>query len=280
MKFGCKKGINISFYTSKALFYTIASTYAFIAIMPFLWSFYSSLRTAEDVNKINISFNNLSLNNYIYILHALPISRYYINSIIVAAIVTIGNLLINSLAGYAFARINFPFKNSIFMIILGTMMIPGQVLMVPVFVMLSKLGWLNSYLGLTVPFLFSSFFIFMMRQFFMALPVELEEAAFIDGMNRGDIFFKIALPLVKPALATQAIGLFIGNWNSFLWPSLIATRKEWFTLPVGLGDLEFRYFSFQNQVMAGTMYLTIPIIIMFLFLQRYIIQNISTSGLK
>jgi multiple sugar transport system permease protein len=254
--------------------------YAFIAILPFIWSFYSSFRTAGDVNKINISFKNLSLDNYLYIFEMLPIGRYYINSIVVAAIVTIGNLIINSLAGYAFARIKFPGKNAFFLIVLGIMMIPGQVLMIPTFVMLSKFGWLNSYIGLTVPFLFNSFYIFMMRQFFLALPTELEEAAFIDGMSRGGIFFKIALPLVKPALATQAIGLFIGNWNSFLWPSLIATKKEWFTLPVGLGDLEFRYFSFQNQVMAGTMYLTIPIVIIFLILQKYIVQNIATSGLK
>lgn len=264
----------------KSVFYTLTMGYAFIAILPFIWSFYSSFRTAGDVNKINISFKNLSLDNYLYIFEMLPIGRYYINSIVVAAIVTIGNLIINSLAGYAFARIKFPGKNAFFLIVLGIMMIPGQVLMIPTFVMLSKFGWLNSYIGLTVPFLFNSFYIFMMRQFFLALPTELEEAAFIDGMSRGGIFFKIALPLVKPALATQAIGLFIGNWNSFLWPSLIATKKEWFTLPVGLGDLEFRYFSFQNQVMAGTMYLTIPIVIIFLILQKYIVQNIATSGLK
>ncbi|SKA78640.1 carbohydrate ABC transporter membrane protein 2, CUT1 family [Caloramator quimbayensis] len=265
---------------SKVIFYIITISYALIAIMPFIWSFYSSFRTPEDVNKINISFKNLSMMNYKYIFTNLPIGRYYLNSVIVAAIVTVGNLLINSMAGYAFARLEFAGKDIMFMIVLGIMMIPGQVLMVPTFVMLSKLNWLNSFRGLTIPFLFSSFYIFMMRQFFMSIPKDLEEAAFIDGMSRGGIFFKIALPLVKPALSTQAIGLFIGNWNAFLWPSLIATKKEWFTLPVGLGDLEFRYFSFQNQVMAGTMCLTIPIIIMFLVLQKYIIENSTTSGMK
>ncbi|MBE3578689.1 MAG: carbohydrate ABC transporter permease, partial [Caldanaerobacter subterraneus] len=197
-----------------------------------------------------------------------------------AAIVTFGNMLFNSMAGYALARINFPGRNFLFLLVLALMMIPGQVVMVPTYILLSKLGWVNTYMGLTIPFLTSNFGIFLMRQFFLTIPRELEEAATIDGMSRFGIFFKIVLPLAKPALATQFIFMFTGNWNSFLWPSLLTSSDDMYTLPVGLNSFYGQYYQFWNQVMAGAILLTLPTIVIFLIFQRYFVRGIATTGLK
>ncbi|WP_043883934.1 carbohydrate ABC transporter permease, partial [Caldanaerobacter subterraneus] len=183
-------------------------------------------------------------------------------------------------AGYALARINFPGRNFLFLLVLALMMIPGQVVMVPTYILLSKLGWVNTYMGLTIPFLTSNFGIFLMRQFFLTIPRELEEAATIDGMSRFGIFFKIVLPLAKPALATQFIFMFTGNWNSFLWPSLLTSSDDMYTLPVGLNSFYGQYYQFWNQVMAGAILLTLPTIVIFLIFQRYFVRGIATTGLK
>lgn len=264
----------------KALFYIVAIGYGLISLFPFIWGFYSSFKPARESFKFFVNPNHLVLENYLNIFKLLKVGMYYKNSIIVAIIVVTCSLLINSLAGYSLARIRFPGRELIFIVILGVIMIPGQVLLVPIYVMLAKINWLNSYLGLTIPFVFSSVYIFMMRQFFRDLPVEMEEAAFIDGMGRPGIFFKIALPLVKPALATQAIFLFIGSWNSFLWPSIISTKREMFTITVGLYGAKQAYPSLHSQLMAAAMLMSLPTIAVFLIFQKFIIKGISTAGIK
>lgn len=265
---------------SRIMFYAITITYAFISIFPFIWAIYGSLKTRQDSSYAIVSLSRLVLSNYPEVFRKIGMLTYYKNSIIVAFFVTVGNLIINTLAGYALARIKFPGRNIFFLLVLGIMMIPPQILLIPNFVTLKDFGWINTYQGLIVPFLFNSFYIFMMRQFFLQFPVELEEAAFIDGMSRGGIFLKIAVPLVKPALAAQAIMVFVNSWNNFLWPNLIATKKNMFTLPVGLAQLQQQYRSFQNEIMTGVVCLAVPMIIVFLIFQRYIIENIATAGIK
>ncbi len=262
------------------LFYIILFSYAAITIGPFLWAFYCSFRTAADVNKMTIDFSNLTLSNYLYIAQKSPLGSWYMNSILIATIVTTANLFFNSLGGYALSRIKFPGRKIIFLFILGTMMIPSQITMIPTYIILSKLNWVNTYWGLTVPFLTGSFGVFMMRQFFMGIPIELEEAARLDGLGRFGIFTRIILPISKPALVSQMILIFMGNWNSFLWPTLLTSKKQMYTLPVGLNSLQNQYYSFQNQVMAGAMYLSIPMIILFLIFQRHFIQGIASTGSK
>ncbi|ERI92192.1 ABC transporter, permease protein [Clostridiales bacterium oral taxon 876 str. F0540] len=271
-----KKPISIG----KIILYVLAILYAVIALGPFIWTLITSFKPASETAKMTVDVSKLTVANYTYIWTKFPFLRWTLNSIIVAAIVTSCNILINSMAGYALARLDFPGKKLIFLLILAMMMVPGQVVMVPTYMLLSKFGWVDSFKGLTIPFLYSLFNIFLMRQFFLSIPKSLEEAALIDGMGRFRIFFKIAMPLAGPALSTQFILTFAGNWNSFLWPSLLASTPEHYTLPVGLNSFYGQYFSLWNQVTAGVMILTIPTIILFLIFQKNFIKGIATSGLK
>jgi len=271
---------NPRFKISTILFYLIAITYACLTIGPFVWSIIISLKPASELGNINVNFSKLNFDSYTYIWNKFPFLRWTINSVIVTLIITTGNLLLNSMAGYAMARIEFPGRNALFLFCLGMMMIPGQVILVPQFMVISKLGWVNTYQGLTVPFLTGVFGIFLMRQFFLSIPKSLEEAALIDGMGRFGIFFKIILPLAKPALSTQFILTIVGTWGSFLMPSILTSTEAMFTLPVGLNSFKSQYFSFDNQVMAGAMILTLPAVIIFIIFQKNFIKGIATTGLK
>lgn len=264
----------------KLIFYTVVIAYAAITLGPFIWSIITSLRPTSEIDSLKINFSHLTINNYKMIISQFPFLRWFINSLTVAIIVTMGNILFNSMAGYALARINFAGRNLLFIIVLALMMVPGQVVMVPTYILLSKLGWVNTYWGLTIPFLTSSFGIFLMRQFFLSIPKEIEEAATIDGLSRFRIFLQIVLPLSRPALATQFIFMFTGNWNSFLWPSLLTSSDNMYTLTVGLNSFYGQYYQFWNQVMAGAILLTLPMILIFLIFQKQFVKGISTTGLK
>ena len=264
----------------RIVFYLILISYAVITLGPFLWSIIISLKPSSEVNTFTVNFSELSFKNYTFIFKNFPFSRWILNSIIVASVVTLGNLLFNSMAGYALARINFPGKKQIFLGILAMMMIPGQVVMVPTYMLLSKLGWINTYKGLTIPFLTSMFGIFLMRQFFLNIPKELEEAAAIDGLGRFATFFRIVMPMATTALTTQFILMFTGNWNSFLWPSLLAGSSEMYTLPVGLNSFYGQYFQLWDQVLAGVMILSLPMILVFLIFQKNFIKGIASTGSK
>ncbi len=262
------------------LFILFAAFFVVIDFFPFLWSLYGSLRPTKEAYNATLDFSNLSLDAYKHIWSQFTISRWYFNSIIVATIVTIGSVLISAMGGYSLARFNYPFKNLIFYLILGVMMIPGQVTLIPTYTMIAKLGWVNEYSGLTIPFLFNAFNLFMMRQFYLSFPAELEEAAKIDGMHPMMTFFKIALPLAKAPLTTLIILTFMGNWNSFLFPSLLTTRMEMYTMPVGLSMLQGQYFAYPNQVMAGAMFITVPTIIFYLIFQRNFMEGLSDAAVK
>jgi len=264
----------------KIFLYIVAIIYAIIALGPFIWTLITSFKPAAETSQMTVDFSKLTLGNYAYIWTKFPFLRWTFNSIFVALVVTGGNMLINSMAGYGLARLNFPGKKAIFLLILAMMMVPGQVVMVPTYMLLAKFGWVDTYKGLTIPFLYSLFNIFLMRQFFLSIPKSLEEAALIDGMGRFGIFFKIAVPLAGPALSTQFILTFAGNWNNFLWPSLLTSNADHYTLPVGLNSFYGQYYSLWNQVSAGVMILTIPTLIIFLLFQKNFIKGISTSGLK
>ncbi|MBA4544343.1 MULTISPECIES: carbohydrate ABC transporter permease [Thermoactinomyces] len=267
---------------ARIFLYIIAIGYACITLFPFLWSFFTSLKLTPDTNKWWVPVSRLTMENYTNLIfsHEYPFFQWFINSLIVAAVVTVGNLIINSMAGFALARIPFRGRSFLFYLVLGIMMIPPQVILVPIYILLSKLNWVDTYYGLTIPWMVNSFGIFLMRQFFLSIPRELEEAGFIDGLSRWGVFWKIILPLSKPALATQTIFIFMGNWNSFMWPNLLASSEEMYTLPVGLSTLYGEYNAFWNHILAGTMIMTIPIIIVFLIFQRHFIRGIATTGIK
>jgi multiple sugar transport system permease protein len=210
-----------------------------------------------------------------------PFARYIANSFFIAAVVVFGQLLSASMGAYAFARLHFPGRDKLFLLYLGTMMIPSQVTLVPMYVMVSKVGWVDNYLALIVPGLFSVYLTFLLRQFFLSLPSELEDAARIDGAGYVRVFATILLPLSRPALATCALFAFIGSWQAFLWPLIVIRTRELRTVPIGLSALrQERGYTDFPQLMAGSVVALLPIFILFLFLQRYFIEGIALTGLK
>jgi len=261
-------------------FFVIVFLFVIIALFPFVWGFITSLKPTSEVNNFSVSFSELSFSAYWYIINTFPFLRWLLNSFVIGIGVTALNMLFNSWAGYALARINFPGRQFLFLSILAMMMIPGVITMVPMFMILVKLGWVNTYQGLIIPFSFSLFNIFLMRQFFLSIPVSLEEAATIDGLGRFGIFFKIILPISKPALAVQFILTFVGNWNSFIWPNLLCRTQEMYTLPIGLNSFYGQYVQFWNQVLAGAMLLTFPILVLFIIFQKQFIEGMASSGIK
>ncbi|MFH2203364.1 MAG: carbohydrate ABC transporter permease [Elusimicrobiota bacterium] len=264
------------------LLHLILLGYAALTLGPFLWSMSASFKTADAVSAWPPTLipRPFTFENYRYILEKLPFLRWLANSLIIAGAVTAANVLLNAMAGYALARLRFPGRKALFWIIIATMMIPGQVVIIPVFILMSKLGWVDTYYALTVPFLTSAFGVFMMRQFFLSVPKSLEEAATLDGMGPFQTFFRVILPLAKPAMAAQAIFMFLGSWNSFMWPAMLLSTPAMYTLPVGLNSFQGQYYTFWNIVMAGTMFITLPVIVVFIIFQRYFIQGISTTGIK
>lgn len=267
----------------KGLLYAVLVTYAIITLIPFLWALSSSFKTIEEIVSGTISFipKQITLDNYKQIfLEQKMFPRWLLNSTIIAVAVTVLNLLFNSMAGYALARLQFPGKKPLFIIILAVLMIPAQVTMIPNYLILKQLGWLNSYQGMIVPTMINATFIFMMRQFFINFPKELEEAAELDGLSRLGIFFRIVLPLARPALAAQAIFVFMGSWNDFMRPLIILSDPQLFTLPLGLNSFKGQYISYWNYIMAASMVFTLPVLVIYAFFNRYFIKGISFTGGK
>jgi multiple sugar transport system permease protein len=211
----------------------------------------------------------------------MPFARFYFNSIFVAACVTIGQVVTSAMAAYAFSRLKFPGRDKLFMGYLATMMIPYAVLLVPLYVLMNWLKWIDTYKSLIVPAIFSAYGTFMLRQFFMSIPVDLEDAAKIDGCNYFRIFLHIILPLSKPALATLTVFTFMGSWMNFMWPLVVTNSVPMKTLPVGLAYFQETGFGTQyHLLMAGAVMATIPLIIVFVFTQRFFVEGIKMTGLK
>lgn len=229
-----------------------------------------------------IFYGNLTLENYKNVFTQIPLSRYFLNSLIVASITTVGQVIFAALAGYAFARLKFKFKNALFLIILITMLVPPQVNIIPLFFLMRELHLINSYSALILPGLFGGFGIFLMRQYFLGLPKDLEESAKIDGCNLFETFFKIALPLALPTVATLALFTFVTTWNSFMWPLIVTNTESMRTLPVGLAIFKgsFREITLWGELLACSVICTIPVIGVFLIGKKYFINDIMQGGVK
>ncbi|WP_059172581.1 carbohydrate ABC transporter permease [Bacillus sp. FJAT-27445] len=267
----------------KLLLYLILCGYAVTTIVPFLWALSSSFKTLQEIVSGTMSFipKNFTLDNYKQIfIEQEHFPRWMFNSLFIASVGTVLNLTFNSMAGYALARLKFPGRKPIFIIVLGVLMIPAQVTMIPNYLILKELGWLNSYQGMIVPSMINATYIFMMRQFFVNFPKELEEAAEMDGLSRFGTFFRIVLPLAKPALAAQAIFIFMGFWNDFMRPLIIMTDIEMFTLPLGLNTFKGQFISYWNYIMAASMVFTLPVLLIYAFFNRYFIKGVSFTGGK
>lgn len=267
----------------KVLLYVLLTFYALITLIPFVWALSASFKPLSEIVSSEPNFfpKNFTLDNYRQIFLQEPLFwRWLFNSVVIAVSVTILNLLLNSMAGYALARLHFVGKRFWFFLILAVLAVPAQITLIPTFLILKAIGWLNSYQGMIVPSMVNATFIFMMRQFFVNFPRELEEAAQLDGLNTFGIFRHIVLPLAKPALAAQAVFVFMGSWNNFLLPIVILFDPEMFTLPLGLNTFKGQYISYWNYIMAASIVFTLPALGIYVFFNRYFIQSVTFTGGK
>ncbi|PNR98775.1 sugar ABC transporter permease [Petrotoga mexicana DSM 14811] len=253
-----------------------------ISVIPFVWMVSTSFKGPGEIYIFPPRWipKNPTLNNYIDLFQEMNFGRPFLNSVIVSLSTTFLSVLVATMAGYGFAKFRFKNKNLLFLFILGTIMVPGHITMIPVFLLLSQLNLLNTYLGLILPAIANAFNIFFMRQYIMGIPDELIEAAKMDGAHEGWIFFRIILPLARPAMAAITIFTFTGAWNSFLWPLILATDESMYTLPVAVSVLQGQYGENIAMQMAGSVIVILPLIIVFLLTQRYFIKGITFTGMK
>ncbi len=252
-------------------------------IGPFVWMVLSSFKTEREIRADPPTWlpNDPTAANYGVLFDRLDFPTYFTNSVVVAVVTTLGNLLFCSAAGYALAKLRFPGKRVLFLAVLGTIMVPSIVTIVPLFVLSSNLGLVNTLAGLILPFLAQAFGVFLMRQFILSIPDDLLEAARIDGASELRIYAQIVLPLCRPAFATLAILTFLTSWNNFLWPLVSATTEDSYTLPVALalyaiGQNRTRY----DLLLTGSVLVVLPVLIVFVLLQRHFVRGIATTGLK
>jgi multiple sugar transport system permease protein len=263
----------------KSIKYILLIGLALAFLVPLVYALITSLVPFDKVNEIP-ALSDLTLDNYRTLFEKYPMLTWYKNTIIVAVFTLLGNLTTALLGGYALAKFKFKGRNFIFTVIVALLMIPFQILLTPLYIMVAKLGWHNTNIGLIVPFLVNCLSVFMARQYYMSFPDELIEAARIDGIGYIRSYFKIVLPLSGPLVITLAILDFTSCWNAYLVPSTFLARSTAFTLPVGLTTIKAANFIRPNETMAGVILLSLPIIMLFLILQKWFIRGIATSGIK
>ena len=263
----------------------IALLFAGLLLMigPFIWMLLGAFKPSAELRNVTPTLlpQDPTLENFSNLFSKLDFATYFANSALIAAVVTLANLLFCSMAGYALAKLEFAGRSKVFGLVLATLMVPGSVTLVPLFVLMSKLGLVNTYAAVILPFAAGAFGVFLMRQFMLGLPRDLLDAARIDGAGEWRIFWQIALPLSKPALAALGIFQFLASWNNFLWPLVALTDESKYTLPVALATFAIG----QNKadyglLMAGSVALVVPVILVFLLLQRHFTQSIAMTGLK
>jgi multiple sugar transport system permease protein len=266
----------------KILVHVILISLSVLSLIPFIWMILTSFKTAGEVFKLPLTWlpEKFMWENYIYMWQNAPWSRYFANTVFVTVAVIVGQLITCSLAAYAFSRLRFRGRDIIFFIYLGTMMIPFQVVMIPTFKIIKTLSLLDSLWSIIVPSCFSAFGVFLLRQFFLSIPVELEEAAKIDGCGYMRIFWEIIIKNSKPAITTLVIFTFMGTWNDFLRPLIFLNTQETWTLSLGLAKFQGTYVTQWNEMMAGSLITMIPVLIIFLFGQKYFVEGIAMTGLK
>jgi multiple sugar transport system permease protein len=262
-----------------------AATYAFLTVFglimvaPLLYALYMSLESPHDYPRV-VSPAHLTLANYRYVFGHAPVGHWYFNTLFVTVCVVIGAVVVNTMAGYALARISFPGRTVVFLVVLAVLMVPLQAILIPLYLLVARLGWLNSYQALIVPFMVNPFLIFLMRQAFSTLPVELEDAAAVDGATRLRTFWRIAVPLTMTGIATTAVLAGTWTWNSFMIPVTFTTDKDHYVLTVGLNTLQSQFYTLPTVQMAGVVILTLPVVLMFLAFQRLIVPSMATVGIR
>lgn len=256
---------------------------AFIMTMPFIWMVLSALKDIAQIFIVPPKWlpSPWVWTNFWDSLQALPFGRAYFNSLYINVIVVVSQLITCSMAAYAFAKIRFPYRDTIFIVFLAMLMVPGQVTIIPLYLMMKEIGWLDTHYSIIVPSsLFNAFGVFLLRQFFLSIPREMEEAAIVDGANRWTIYTRIMLPLIKPALAALGIFTFLGMWNNFFYPLIFLNSPEKFTVPLLLNLFRGIYVTDWTLMMAGSAIAIVPVLIVYIIGQRYIIEGVTLSGIK
>jgi len=266
----------------KILKYTLLIILTLSMLIPFLWMLSTSLMSELEVYQFPPKFipSTLKWSNFIEAMSMQPFGRYFLNTFIVSSASVIGQLIFCSMAAYAFARIRFLGRDKIFGLYLSTMMIPAIVTIIPAFLIINIFGWMNTYWALFTPTISSVWGIFLLRQFFQTIPKDLEDAARVDGASEFTIFWKIILPLSKPALATLAIFAFMGSWKDFLWPLIVTNRMDMRTVEVGIANFSSLYSTDWPHQMAAAVVVMLPIIIVFFIAQKYFVRGITLTGMK
>jgi multiple sugar transport system permease protein len=267
---------------SEIVLHVVLLTIGILFLLPFVWSIATSLKPLRDLFQVTPSLipSEVRWQNYTDVLEAVPFVRFYANTIVVTVARVAGQVFLASMAAFAFSRLRFPGRDAIFFVLLAGLMVPEQVLIIPKYALMRQFGWLDTYQGLIVPLLFSSFGVFLLRQYFLSIPADFQEAAMIEGANPFQIYWQIYLPLARPALAAFAFLVVLWSWNEFLWALIVTNRTEMQVLSVGTALLQGQHFTNTALLLAAANMATIPVLIMFLFFQRQLVEGITLSGLK
>ena len=271
----------------RGILWLLLAAGGFTMLVPFLWTISTSLKEpgavytqAHDLVPRDPQTQEIKpqWHNYVDVWHKITLAHYYLISIAVAVLITLGRVTTSSLAAYAFARLEFPGRDKLFLLYLATLMIPGEVIMIPTFILISKLGMMNTLWALVLPGIFTAFGTFMLRQFFLSIPKGLEEAARIDGCSRLGILLRVILPLSVPALVTLTIFTFLGSWNEFMWPLIVTHTNDMFTIPVGLAQMQGDYSREITMLLSASVQVLVPVFILFVACQKRITEGIVTTG--
>lgn len=262
--------------------YLVLIASSILMVIPFYWSVSTSLKLEQFVFASPPQWwpSPLTFQNYISVFTKIHFQTYFFNSVFVALVTTFAHVFFDTLAAYAFAKLTFPGRDKIFFFMLLGLMVPFQVNLIPLYRIMSTLSWTNTYLALIVPNLTGVFGIFLMRQYLISIPNDLLDAARIDGCGEFGVFRRVVLPLAVPGIATLIILTFMGTWNDFLWPRIVTSSEALYTLPVGLAQLQMKNTSNEAQIMAGTVLTALPMILVFLFMQRQFIEGMTAGALK
>ena len=251
-----------------------------LMVMPFVYMLSTSLKQNVEVYELSLLPRAPTLDNYRRLAAASGFPRWFLNSLVIAVLTTLSVLFFDSLVGYTLAKFRFRGRRLVFVAILSTLMVPTEMLVLPWYVMSKNLGWLDTYWGIMFPGMMTGFGTFLMKQFFESVPDELLEAARVDGLGEFRIWWRIAMPLVGPALSALAIFTFLGNWTAFLWPLISTTNRDLYTLPVGLASFSGEFQREWEMVMAGASVATLPMLLVFIVLQKYIVRGVMLAGIK
>jgi multiple sugar transport system permease protein len=264
----------------RAVVWTLLLLGGVLMVMPLVYMLATSLKQNVEVYELSLLPRAPTLGNYRRLVGASGFPRWFLNSLVIAVLTTVSVLFFDSLVGYTLAKFRFRGRRLVFLAILSTLMIPTEMLVLPWYVMSKNLGWLDSYWGIMFPGMMTGFGTFLMKQFFESVPDELLEAGRVDGLGEFQIWWRLAMPLVGPALSALAIFTFLGNWTAFLWPLISTTKRELYTLPVGLASFSGEFQTEWEMVMTGASVATLPMLLVFVVLQKYIVRGVMLAGIK